>query len=270
MHNKQNYARTLLTNLHRQIRFHLSMPMAAATLFALAILPSSALAAEFYVAPNGSSSGNGSISNPWKLATALAHPAAVRPGDTIWLRGGVYSGAFVSTLNGSSAGQITVRQYLGERAVLDRAASASFEPALKVLGNYVNFWGFEMTNSFTDRIIQERGSNPSASRPAGVMTYSTNIKLINLIIHDQAGGMGHWSTTEDANSEVYGCLVYNNGWLAPDRGHGHGVYAQNQRGYKRISDNIVFNGFNQGLQIYGSGDGSYINNFEITDRKSVV
>jgi hypothetical protein len=34
-------------------------------------------AADFYVAPNASASGTGSIGNPWKLPTALDHPAAV-------------------------------------------------------------------------------------------------------------------------------------------------------------------------------------------------
>src|SRR6185295_4046668 len=42
----------------------------------------------FYVASNGSSSGSGSMTAPWDLQTALNHPAAVHPGDTIWVRGG--------------------------------------------------------------------------------------------------------------------------------------------------------------------------------------
>jgi hypothetical protein len=52
---------------------------------------STLFAAEFYVSPNAASGGNGSFSNPWKLQTALDHPSAVQPGDTIWLRGGIYN-----------------------------------------------------------------------------------------------------------------------------------------------------------------------------------
>src|SRR3979411_2299883 len=48
---------------------------------------------QHYAAANGATSGDGSIGNPWDLATALAGPAAVHPGDTIWLRGGLYGGA---------------------------------------------------------------------------------------------------------------------------------------------------------------------------------
>ncbi|MGA7993056.1 MAG: hypothetical protein WCC53_16635, partial [Thermoanaerobaculia bacterium] len=44
-----------------------------------------AIAADFYASPTGTTStavGTGTISNPWALKTALAQPAAVKPGDT--------------------------------------------------------------------------------------------------------------------------------------------------------------------------------------------
>jgi len=49
-------------------------------------MPATLLAADFYVSPSGSSSGAGSQTSPWDLQTALNQPAAVKPGDTIWLR----------------------------------------------------------------------------------------------------------------------------------------------------------------------------------------
>src|SRR5438034_9264453 len=48
-------------------------------------------APDFYVSPTGSPSSDGSFTEPWDLATALAGPAAVTPGSTIWLRGGTRS-----------------------------------------------------------------------------------------------------------------------------------------------------------------------------------
>ncbi len=54
-----------------------------------------------YVAPGGSAGGDGTATKPWDLATALAQPASVVPGDTIWLRGGVYAGIFTSRLAGT-------------------------------------------------------------------------------------------------------------------------------------------------------------------------
>ena len=61
-------------------------------------------ASDFYVSPSGSAGNTGSISSPWDLQTALNQPAAVRPGDTIWLRGGTYRSGFRSNLVGRSLG----------------------------------------------------------------------------------------------------------------------------------------------------------------------
>jgi hypothetical protein len=78
------------------------------------------LATEFYVTPSGSSSGSGSSSSPWDLQTALyGGNGAVRPGDTIWVRGGTYPGRYASTLSGTAASPIKVRAYPGERVTID-------------------------------------------------------------------------------------------------------------------------------------------------------
>ena len=83
-------------------------------------LPLSTDASEWYVAANGSATGDGSRERPWDLATALAHPPAVKPGDTIWLRGGNYKLAeCVTRLTGSPEKHIVVRQFPDERAIID-------------------------------------------------------------------------------------------------------------------------------------------------------
>src|ERR1700730_17136995 len=91
-------------------------------------LPALAAAADFYASPNGGLGADGSLNSPWNLATALARPAAVHPGDTIWLRGGIYTfpqgGNILCGLRGTAAAPITVAQYPGERATLDIAGAA--------------------------------------------------------------------------------------------------------------------------------------------------
>ena len=77
------------------------------------------VATEFFVSPTGTDRGKGSQKSPWSLAKALSHPGAVNPGDTIWLRGGTYTGNFTSYLTGTAKAPIVVRQYPGERATLD-------------------------------------------------------------------------------------------------------------------------------------------------------
>jgi hypothetical protein len=198
-----------------------------------------------YVAPNGSPSGNGTAQRPLDLTTALSGKSnLIHPGDTIWLRGGTYLGSFTSNLTGRSQAPITIRQFPGERAIID--SSKSTAPALTVNGAWTTYWGFEITNSNPDRVN---------TRPNGVMIYGPNTKFINLIVHDTGVGMGFW--TPAINSEIYGCVVYRNGWqgTSPDRGHGHGIYSQNAEGTKRIVDNIIFDQYGYGIHNYAqAGD----------------
>lgn len=76
-------------------------------------------ATDHYVAPYGTPRGTGTLQNPWPLHVALAAPDNIRPGDTVWLRGGVYKGKFVSWLQGAPGKPIIVRSYPGEWARID-------------------------------------------------------------------------------------------------------------------------------------------------------
>ena len=84
----------------------------------------------FYVAPNGSPSGNGSLTRPWDLQTALKQPSNVPPGATIYLRGGTYSGKFYSGLTGLLTLPITVRSYPGEWAKIDGYVTTSLSSSI--------------------------------------------------------------------------------------------------------------------------------------------
>ena len=68
--------------------------------------------------------------------------------------------------------------------------------------------------------------------------------MINLVIHDNGGGIGLWRPS--GNAVVYGCLIFNNGWLGFDHAWGHGIYTQNESGMKVIENNMVFNNFGSG------------------------
>ena len=208
---------------------------------------------QHYVSPNGSRSGDGSLGRPWDLQTALNQPASVHPGDTIWLRNGVYgngSTVFTSNLKGTSAQPILLRQYPGERATVNGGLSVS--------GSDVWFWGFEVTNlSVANRITGCSGTNCNMM-PVGLDIYAPGSKFINMVVHDTAQGFGFWVLA--TNAEIYGSLIYNNGWQGSDRGHGHGIYTQNQTGTKMIRDNIIFQGLGLGIQAYGSNT-AYVENY---------
>ena len=227
-----------------------SIIVVVAISFSLLILPSTAEAREFYVAPSGSSGNDGSITRPLDLATALSDSSPARPGDTVWLRGGTYRGTFVSHLTGTPAAPIIVRQYPGERAVID--TNPSRNEGILAFGASTWFWGFEITNSHTNRYSSQTGSWPNdVPRGYGVTARGRALKFINLVVHNMTNGFGVW--IESVDTEVHGSIIYHNGWQAPDRAHGHGIYAQNQSGRMLLTDNILFNQFSHGLHGYGSG-----------------
>ena len=187
----------------------------------------------------------------------------MHPGDTIWLRGGTYKGTFTSVLTGTPDEPIIVRQYPGERAILDGGDSDG-RAILTIDGSYTWFWGFEVTSSDPVRRSSQTGSFPTdIGRGDGISTGSSDslgIKLINLTIHDARQGISAFSKWSD--TEIYGCLIYYDGWVAPDRGHGHGIYTQNETGTKTVRDNIIFSGFGHGIHAYGTS-AAHLDNFRI-------
>lgn len=272
--------------------------------------------ADFYVSASAqANSGDGSISAPWPIRTAFAQPSTVRPGDTIWLRGGIYRGKFICQLTGEPGRPITVRAYPGEWVTVDgnnrstlifgigpadttitvsdpsdfvpgaevrieqeeiyvRSRSGNqisivrgwagttpkTHPAMTVLkprahilaitGRYVWFWDFELMSSDPIRTTPISGSvSVDISRGTGIDVRTPGIKLINLVVHDAADAIGFWEAAEDG--EISGAIIYHNGWQAPDRGHGHGIYIQNRNGKKLIRDVISFNNFATGMKVFG-------------------
>ena len=216
----------------------------------------------FHVSPVGSSVGDGSAANPWDLQTALNHPVAVQPGDTIVLSSGTYVGNFTSQLTGTASAPIIVRAGEGQDVVIDLYdANPSTYNNFNIYGGFTHFRGFEVFSSDpASRQSSFGGSWPDDVQRGQVEVRGDHIKLINMEIHDLNKGVGFWSLGE--GGEIYGSLIYNNGWLGVRNPHGHGIYSQNSEGVKRITDNIVFNQFMLGMQIFGSANAE-LNNYVI-------
>jgi FlaA1/EpsC-like NDP-sugar epimerase len=215
---------------------------------------------EYFVSPQGLPTNDGSIARPLDLATVLSKQSPVLPGQKIWLRGGTYQGGFISYVNGAENAPIVVRNYQGERAILDGSNTQAIEHGivLQVLGTHVWFWGLELTFSNPSRIDT---GNPSG--PNGVYANESNdVKFINMVVHDVPGqGFGVWS--ESVNVEVYGNIIYYNG----TNGFDHGIYAQNETNTKRIEDNVIFEQASHGLHAYGSTN-AYLDHFLVSGNVS--
>ncbi len=239
------------------------MRVMTACLVAL-VLVGTAQGEEFYVSLEGSARGDGSAAAPWDLQTALRHPAAVKAGDTLWLQGGTYRGRYECALAGTPDQPITVRAAAGARVKIDcvDVGGETQVPNFEVLGaaHDLVFQGFEITSSDPKRATKIQGPWPEDIRRGGVNCRGTRIKFINLIVHDTSQGFSWWA--EGEGGEVYGCLIYYNGWQGPERGHGHAIYTQNKTGTKRIADNIIFGQFSHGIHAYGSGK-AFLNGYDI-------
>jgi hypothetical protein len=188
----------------------------------------------WFVAADGSAKGRGTKDSPWDLATALAGPKEIKLGDTVWLKGGRYTGAFTSTLEGTESAPVVVRAVPDERVIIDRAGvSEAKQPALKVKGAHVWFWGIEITNSNTDRSHEspyEKKDEPW--RGSGADVYAPGVKFINMVFHDN--GHGIWDKQD--GTEITGCLFFYNG----NNKREHGMYVGNTTGTKYITDNVLF------------------------------
>jgi hypothetical protein len=234
---------------------------------ALLALPVAASGADWYVTPAGAGVAC-TFSMPCDLDDALDKDVTpAQPGDTIWLRGGIYPGTFHATLSGNSTAPIVIRQYPGERAIID-GRNSNGNPILTISGAWTWFWGFVIMSSDPVRLSASTDSAPpDIGRGEGILISQTpgsgvGSKFINLIVHDTREGFGFWEEAQGA--EIYGCIIYNNGWDGPpgDRGHGHGIYVQNRTDPRQILDNVIFNQFGFGIHGFGTSD-AFLDNIDV-------
>jgi hypothetical protein len=236
--------------------------LASFSLVLLSAVADSVRAAEWYAAPNGTAAAQGTRQAPWDLATALSGPTAVKPGDTVCLFGGTYRRRprelFEVRLAGKPNQPIHVRPAAGSHVIIDGGLMVS-EPA-----THLWIWDLEMW------VSEPRPAKPVSAgsfpkdlkRPAGGLHLyaGQGCKYIHLVIHDCNQGVSAWVNARDC--ELYGCLIYDNGWQGVDRGHGHAVYTQNKDGVKTISDCIMTGGYAYSLHAYGSKR-AFVDNFRV-------
>ncbi|MEZ4791899.1 MAG: right-handed parallel beta-helix repeat-containing protein [Gelidibacter sp.] len=224
---------------------------------------------EFHVFPNGKSTGNGTLQNPWDLQTALSQKTnVVNGGDTIWLHQGIYNGRFLSTI-ASDIDQafITVAPYLGGKVILNGNVASNRNAVLSIKGKQVIFRDFEITSlgAFS------RDENDAQFQVcAGIShTAGEDCRFYNLDIHDNPGlGIGSWKWT--GGSIIENCRIYFNGFVAKDgKGRGEGIYVQNTSDHVRlIQNNIIFGNYYKGIEVWSAGRDAnfeYVKNITLKD-----
>jgi hypothetical protein len=218
--------------------------------------------AEYFAAAGAGPGGEGTRALPWTLSEALSGEKSIGAGDTLWLLSGVYRGGFSCELRGKAGAPVVIRgrgRVTIDLTPQDAKSSALFD----VKGEHLLFRDLEFTSSHPLRQSGEKGSWPADIKRGSISARGSHLTFANLVVHDLAQGFGFWGNEESGEGgEIYGCLIYNNGWSGPDRGHGHGIYAQNARGVKRLRDNIIFNQFGYGIHAYGS-EKAFLRGFHI-------
>ena len=204
------------------------------------------LAADYYVAPNGSPTAAGTISDPWslgKICTGSANPPPIQPGDTIWMRGGEYiiTAPLSCRFVGTAAQRIALRAVPGERPVIVADFSSNENCAVFAGSQYFDLWGIWWVYR-RSRIEPIGGSNPVGEAvPAGFqMAYGVYNRSINNVTLGPSDSIG-WAHGADRGLLIYGHISHTDGGEAPDRGHGAVAYQQNydSMGEPEYVENVI-------------------------------
>jgi hypothetical protein len=196
------------------------------------------------------------------LKTALAGGnGKIQAGHTLYVRGGTYKGAFESKLSGTPSQPIIVKNYNGERVTIDGndpSITTSIQALVHNTGGNTWYYGFEITNTNTQRVFTPLYVSAPDGRAGGVSILAPGVKIINFVVHDASDGISAWVPATDF--EAYGNVVYNVGWEGPNGFNGHGFYAQNTTTQKLFENNISVNNFKYTAQLYGK-QADLLNNF---------
>lgn len=205
------------------------------------LLPSAAFAADYFVSPDGDDANKGTESKPF-LTLRRGVDAASQPGDTLWLRGGVYevTDTWENQLNlrysGTADNPITIRNYPGELPILDgtglrEEGASAVEPVpptevpvehIRVIGLVARNWG---TSGFSNGW---HGNDPNLS--------SSNLTFINCIADNN--GVNGFSFTGGENLYMEGNIILHNGNLLP--AWSSGVSLLEAHGENFIIGNVSF------------------------------
>jgi len=238
----------------------------AGLVVALVLISGHAFAADFYASPLGAGSAC-SFTLPCPLDRGI-DGTVVHAGDTLWMRGGTYTGNHTDFLNGTPSSRITVRAYPGELVKLDGGVDPTAGKIWTERGNYVTLWGAEIFSSNpAARVSAMTGSwPPDLAVGGGWDCYQTTsastcngITLIDVTVHDTRGFGGSTKYAKDLT--FYHVISYYNGWNGADRPHGHGIYLQhnNDGTRQRVLDSVFLDASEWNFHAFGSSDAAFYN-----------
>jgi len=220
----------------------------------------------YFVAVDGSDSGDGTVAAPW--ATLQKAADSIGPGSTVYVRGGVYRQTVAVRVSGSSSGGFIIfRNYPGEHPVLD-GAGMSVPDGLNGMfsidsRDYVTVRGFE---------IRDYRTAQPGHVPIGIFVTgdASHIRILDNAIHDI-----QTNVQTRVNGDAHGIAVYGTQSPSPIRDiviDGNQVYDCKLGSSEslvlngnvtdfRVTNNVVHDNNNIGIDLIGyegtAGDATY-------------
>jgi Protein of unknown function (DUF1565) len=200
---------------------------------------------DVYVSTTGSDTADGSAAHPWRT---IAHAAAaIRPGTTVHVAAGKYSGSVVTSVSGTTSARI---RFISDQKWGAQIVGDTGEAAWQNKGDYVDIMGFDVT-----------GANPN-----GIENLASNGRIIGNNVHDivascdSNGGSGinnaNYSAQDD---DIIANLVHDVRAAASCTAHhGVGIYHSNLRGH--VLNNISFHNGTVGIQLWHAANAVVVAN----------
>lgn len=205
------------------------------------------------VAPNGTSSGLGTLASPLDIKSALNknHSKVISATKRrVWLRGGTYKDINIQpSLVGDAGNYWEVAPYNKEIVKFDADTRSNFIFHFAVTASkYVRFKGLELFDSRTSKTLG------GSYRQLMKLEYADYIEFIHCSFHDSQSS-GILINASVGNVLFYGCNIYANGL---DTQLDHGIYFQHGHTGNLIMENtLLVNNAGTAFHGYTSGTDSY-------------
>lgn len=166
----------------------------------------------FYVAPNGDDNNPGTVEQPWEHISFAAMSNAVSPGDTVFIRGGIYNETIVQSVSGIAGKFVTFKNYPGEMPIITDNGASNDWRWLILDQSYVRVEGLTFSD-YEGGAIQIRTINADMS----------NIEIVNNVFQNQQPRNGTpfkavHATTFTSGRLLSDILIQGNSFLNIDTG----------------------------------------------------
>lgn len=150
--------------------------------------------ATYYVSTTGNDRNPGTIAAPWRSIQKAAN--TVVPGDTVYIRGGVYrEKVSIPTSGNSNGGSITFQSYPGEKAVLDGSGlsvSSGTDAMIKLEDkSYVTIKDLEIRNYKTSKKNKTAIAILVTGKGSHIEIRNNHIHHIESLVKSKDGGDAH-------------------------------------------------------------------------------